>query len=29
MDKRNRAALAYLNIAKRLMGQRVPLMKIR
>ena len=26
---RNGAALAYLNIAKRLMGQRVPLMKIR
>jgi len=26
---RKGAALAYLNIAKRLMGQRVPLMKIR
>ena len=29
LTSRKGAALAYLNIAKRLTGQRVPLMKIR
>ena len=29
LTSRRGAAVAYLNIARRLMGQRVPLMKIR